>query len=107
LSQSGFESLPAGAAHIAEPDAGGSRVHEYECWFRRSAALLGQQRGLSLSDLSGLVYYSKPYLSRVETGERNGTLQLALACDRALQAGGELAVLLAAGRKEASAGLGS
>ena len=62
---------------------------------------LRQQRGLSLSDLSCLVYYSKPYLSRVETGERNGTLQLALACDRVLEADGELALLLMSGPREA------
>jgi tetratricopeptide (TPR) repeat protein len=51
-------------------------------------------RGLSLADLSLLVHYSKGYLSKVETGDKPPTAQLARGCDQALQAEGALLRLL-------------
>lgn len=49
---------------------------------------------LSLSGLSDLVHFSPSYLSRVESGERTPSPQLARLCDTALGANGELADLL-------------
>jgi tetratricopeptide (TPR) repeat protein/transcriptional regulator with XRE-family HTH domain len=58
---------------------------------------LRTERGLSLSDLSVLVHYSKGYLSKVETGDKPPTVQLARGCDKALGAqGGLLRLLIAA-----------
>jgi tetratricopeptide (TPR) repeat protein/transcriptional regulator with XRE-family HTH domain len=51
-------------------------------------------RGLSLADLSVLVHYSKGYLSKVETGDKPPTAQLARGCDQALGAEGSLLRLL-------------
>lgn len=48
---------------------------------------------MSLSALSERVYYSRGYLSKVETGRRTVSPQLAQRCDEALSAGGMLAGL--------------
>ncbi|WP_232376335.1 helix-turn-helix domain-containing protein [Amycolatopsis aidingensis] len=55
---------------------------------------LRRARGLSLSRLARLVHYSKGHLSRVENGGKAATPELALACDQALHAGGELHALV-------------
>ncbi|TDE30796.1 WD40 repeat domain-containing protein [Nonomuraea mesophila] len=52
------------------------------------------ERGLSLNELARLTNYSKGYLSKVETGEKQLTPGVARGCDRALQTGGELAGLV-------------
>ncbi|HEX4722340.1 MAG TPA: helix-turn-helix transcriptional regulator, partial [Pseudonocardiaceae bacterium] len=57
---------------------------------------LRAERGLSLADLSLLVHYSKGYLSKVETGDKPPTVQLARGCDKALGAEGSLLRLLIA-----------
>lgn len=57
---------------------------------------LRAERGLSLADLSNLVHYSKGYLSKVETGDKPPTVQLARGCDKALGAEGSLLRLLIA-----------
>jgi len=49
-----------------------------------------EQQGLSLSDLAKQVYLSKPYLSRIETGDRPPTEDMARRCDDVLNARGEL-----------------
>ncbi len=54
---------------------------------RREAA------NLSLSGLAALTHYSKGYLSRVENGHRPAVRELALRCDVALDAEGELIAL--------------
>ncbi|MEV0279097.1 helix-turn-helix transcriptional regulator [Streptomyces sp. NPDC050610] len=54
---------------------------------RREAA------NLSLSGLAALTHYSKGYLSRVENGRRPAVRELALRCDVALDAEGELIAL--------------
>jgi hypothetical protein len=50
--------------------------------------------GLSLSALAALVHYTVPHLSRVETGDRHASVELARLCDAALGAGGVLAALV-------------
>lgn len=51
---------------------------------------------LSLSELAGRVHYSSSQLSRVENGRREPSPDLARLCDAALNAGGELSVLVPA-----------
>jgi hypothetical protein len=51
--------------------------------------------GLSLSQLSELIHYSKSYLSKIETGLKPAGAPLARRCDAALGAGGELSALIA------------
>jgi tetratricopeptide (TPR) repeat protein/transcriptional regulator with XRE-family HTH domain len=52
--------------------------------------------GLSLADLARHGHYSKGYLSRIESGERRPTSQLAARCDEVLGADGALAALVPA-----------
>lgn len=51
---------------------------------------LRRLRGLSLSQLSELVHYSRGYLSRLENGRQAASREVARACDRVLNAGGAL-----------------
>ncbi|GGS28102.1 hypothetical protein Snoj_44710 [Streptomyces nojiriensis] len=48
------------------------------------------QRGLSLADLARQTHYSKGYLSKIETGSKRVTVDVARRCDEVLRAGGEL-----------------
>lgn len=48
------------------------------------------QRGLSLAALARQTHYSKGYLSKIETGAKRVTLDVALRCDRVLEAEGAL-----------------
>ncbi|MEV7521801.1 helix-turn-helix domain-containing protein [Streptomyces sp. NPDC091371] len=48
------------------------------------------QRGLSLADLARRTHYSKGYLSKIETGSKRATPDVARRCDEVLEAGGEL-----------------
>ncbi|MFD9301354.1 helix-turn-helix domain-containing protein [Streptomyces sp. NPDC060048] len=48
------------------------------------------QRGLSLADLARETHYSKGYLSKIETGAKPVTADVARCCDRVLRAEGEL-----------------
>lgn len=48
------------------------------------------QRGLSLAGLCELIRYDRSYLARLERAERFPPEHVANACDRALEAGGEL-----------------
>ncbi|MEV4924329.1 nSTAND1 domain-containing NTPase [Streptomyces roseoverticillatus] len=52
------------------------------------------ERGVSLVRLASLAFYSKGYLSKVENGEKPLTLELARACDQALETGGALELLV-------------
>lgn len=56
---------------------------------------LRTQQGVSLKALSEMAHYSKGYLSRVETGARPATPELAGRCDDVLGAGGALRGLVA------------
>ncbi|MGW6784743.1 NACHT and WD repeat domain-containing protein [Streptomyces sp. NPDC054987] len=60
------------------------------------------QRGLSLADLARETHYSKGYLSKIETGAKRVTVDVARRCDDVLRAGGEL--LRMAREAEASEG---
>ncbi len=59
---------------------------------------LRQQRGLSLADLARQTHYSKGYLSKIETGAKRATVDVARRCDRILGAEGALLRLVAAPR---------
>ncbi|WP_308345486.1 helix-turn-helix transcriptional regulator [Streptomyces sp. ISL-94] len=48
------------------------------------------QRGMSLADLARRTHYSKGYLSKIETGAKPVTTDVARRCDEVLGAGGEL-----------------
>lgn len=69
-------------------------------------AALRQRRlaaGLSLRDLAERIHYSKPYLSKIETGQRRPSLELARQCDAALHAEGALLALVPTTTAEAPA----
>ncbi|OQR64533.1 DNA-binding protein [Streptomyces maremycinicus] len=55
---------------------------------------LRRQRGLSLADLARQAHYSKGYLSKIETGAKRATVDVARRCDQILQAEGGLLRLL-------------
>ncbi|NUK78006.1 helix-turn-helix domain-containing protein [Streptomyces lunaelactis] len=55
---------------------------------------LRRQRGLSLADLARQTHYSKGYLSKIETGSKRATIDVAQRCDQILRAEGELLRLL-------------
>ncbi|MFD4522922.1 helix-turn-helix domain-containing protein [Streptomyces sp. NPDC058470] len=55
---------------------------------------LRQQRGLSLADLARQTHYSKGYLSKIETGSKRATIDVAHRCDQILGVEGELLRLL-------------
>ncbi|PZS40717.1 MAG: hypothetical protein DLM62_01390 [Pseudonocardiales bacterium] len=52
------------------------------------------KRGLSLAGLARQVHYSKGYLSKIETGDKRITLEVARSCDVVLDTGGALTALL-------------
>ncbi|WP_338900201.1 WD40 repeat domain-containing protein [Streptomyces sp. TG1A-60] len=51
---------------------------------------LRRERGLSLTDLARQTHYSKGYLSKIETGTKRVTVDVARLCDQVLRAEGEL-----------------
>ncbi|MFG2709883.1 helix-turn-helix domain-containing protein [Streptomyces goshikiensis] len=51
---------------------------------------LRARRGLSLADLARRTHYSKGYLSKIETGTKPATVDVARRCDEVLGAGGAL-----------------
>ncbi|MDX3638995.1 helix-turn-helix domain-containing protein [Streptomyces sp. MB09-02B] len=51
---------------------------------------LRRERGLSLTDLARSTHYSKGYLSKIETGTKRATVDVARLCDQVLHAEGEL-----------------
>ncbi|MDK1344684.1 helix-turn-helix domain-containing protein [Streptomyces sp. 378] len=61
-------------------------THSFPAQLRR----LRQARGLSLTDLARQTHYSKGYLSKIETGTKRATLDVARLCDQVLRADGEL-----------------
>jgi transcriptional regulator with XRE-family HTH domain len=60
------------------------------------------EAGRSLGEFAQSLHYSKGYLSKIETGEKPPSADVARRCDTALQAGGRLAALLPARRRAAS-----
>src|SRR5690349_17586874 len=69
---------------VLTPDR--SAVHRWGAQLRA----LRDERGLSLAGLSRLAQYDAGYLGRVERGDQLATLPVAQACDRVLDAGGDL-----------------
>src|SRR5947209_19061416 len=65
-------------------------------WCKVGAELrrLRADRGLSLSELARQVHYSTGYLSKIETGKKRITPEVARLVDEALDTGGVLAALL-------------
>lgn len=57
---------------------------------------LRAERGISLAGLAALTHYSRGYLSKIETGAKPASADLAQRLDDALDAGGHLVRLLAA-----------
>ncbi|MGQ4433155.1 MULTISPECIES: nSTAND1 domain-containing NTPase [unclassified Streptomyces] len=51
---------------------------------------LRRERGLSLADLARQTHYSKGYLSKIETGVKRATVDVARQCDHILRADGAL-----------------
>ncbi|MEU5425039.1 helix-turn-helix transcriptional regulator [Streptomyces olivoreticuli] len=70
---------PGAASGDATPTGAGAHLRR-----------LRHERGVSLAALSRLSFYSKGYLSKVENGEKPLTVDVARACDRALETGGVL-----------------
>ncbi|MEU6592204.1 helix-turn-helix domain-containing protein [Streptomyces sp. NPDC046881] len=60
---------------------------------------LRQQRGLSLADLARQTHYSKGYLSKIETGAKRATVDVARRCDQILRADGALLRLVVPPRR--------
>ncbi|MFF5805055.1 helix-turn-helix domain-containing protein [Streptomyces sp. NPDC012746] len=73
------------SAEPLEPAADGSAL-PFPAQLRR----LRVRRGLSLADLARRTHYSKGYLSKIETGAKRATLDVARRCDQVLGAEGEL-----------------
>lgn len=61
--------------------------------------------GMSLGELSRRVYYSKSHLSKIENGHKGVGIELARACDSALEAGGALIALVPTPAVAAGAGV--
>ncbi|MFJ9293746.1 helix-turn-helix domain-containing protein [Streptomyces asoensis] len=67
-----------------------ANIPEFPAQLRR----LRRQRGLSLADLARRSHYSKGYLSKIETGAKRATVDVARRCDLILEAEGGLLRLL-------------
>ena len=66
--------------------------------FGRELRRIRTERGLSLARLAEIVHYSKGYLSKIETGTKPASADLARRLDDVLDAGGHLVRLMAADR---------
>ncbi|CAM5328225.1 hypothetical protein GCM10010261_18670 [Streptomyces pilosus] len=83
---------------VGDPQHGQEADHGYERdrdalttpSFPAELRRLRQARGLSLADLARRTHYSKGYLSKIETGAKRATADIARICDRVLDAEGEL-----------------
>ncbi|MEH0474649.1 WD40 repeat domain-containing protein [Streptomyces sp. B21-097] len=73
-----------------EPPPGDTPVQDFPSQLRR----LRRQRGLSLADMARRTHYSKGYLSKIETGAKRVTVDVARRCDEILEAEGGLLRLL-------------
>lgn len=85
--------MPAIDGRVSGPVTGG-RMPERTHWFGPELRRQRLAAGLTLDRLAALVHYSKGYLSKVETGQKSPTPELARWCDTALGAGGALAGLV-------------
>ncbi|WP_307543294.1 helix-turn-helix domain-containing protein [Streptomyces sp. V3I8] len=73
-----------------EPRPPDDTVADFPAQLRR----LRRQRGLSLADMARQAHYSKGYLSKIETGAKRATVDVARRCDQILRAEGGLLRLL-------------
>ncbi|MER5198719.1 nSTAND1 domain-containing NTPase [Streptomyces sp. NPDC002755] len=73
-----------------EPQPIDGTVPDFPAQLRR----LRRQRGLSLADMARETHYSKGYLSKIETGAKRATVDVARRCDQILRAEGGLLRLL-------------
>ncbi|MFD9410571.1 helix-turn-helix domain-containing protein [Streptomyces sp. NPDC059989] len=81
---------------VGDPDRRRNTDHQLESAdttvppFPAQLRRLRVQRGMSLADLARRTHYSKGYLSKIETGAKPVTADVARRCDEVLGAGGEL-----------------
>lgn len=81
---------------LGDPDRRPNTDHQHESEdtgtlpFPAQLRRLRMQRGMSLADLARRTHYSKGYLSKIETGSKRATVDVARRCDDVLRAGGEL-----------------
>ncbi|MFC9298896.1 helix-turn-helix domain-containing protein [Streptomyces sp. NPDC057011] len=81
---------------MGDPDRRRKTDHQHEAadttvpGFPARLRRLRVQRGMSLADLARRTHYSKGYLSKIETGAKPVTVDVARRCDEVLGAGGEL-----------------
>lgn len=92
------------ADHLAAGNPDAPTTHSFPAQLRR----LRRERGLSLADLARRTHYRKGYLSKIETGAKRATVDVARLCDQVLRAEGALLDLVerapqraAGSRKEA------
>ncbi|WP_416959065.1 helix-turn-helix domain-containing protein [Streptomyces sp. Agncl-13] len=76
----------AGADRTDQPGSTAQATSSFPAQLRR----LRRERGLSLADLARQTHYSKGYLSKIETGVKRATVDVARQCDHILRAEGEL-----------------
>ncbi|MET7478959.1 helix-turn-helix domain-containing protein [Streptomyces sp. NPDC005648] len=77
------EHVHAGADRTDQPEG---PAPSFPAQLRR----LRRERGLSLADLARQTHYSKGYLSKIETGVKRASVDVARQCDHILRAEGEL-----------------
>jgi WD40 repeat protein/transcriptional regulator with XRE-family HTH domain len=80
------EHVHAGADRTDQPESPAQATPSFPAQLRR----LRRERGLSLADLARQTHYSKGYLSKIETGVKRATVDVARQCDHILRAEGEL-----------------
>jgi WD40 repeat protein/transcriptional regulator with XRE-family HTH domain len=80
------EHVHAGADRTDQPESPAQAAPSFPAQLRR----LRRERGLSLADLARRTHYSKGYLSKIETGVKRATVDVARQCDHVLHADGEL-----------------
>ncbi|WP_442811506.1 nSTAND1 domain-containing NTPase [Streptomyces sp. NBC_01288] len=91
----------AGVDRSDQPGSTAQATPSFPAQLRR----LRRERGLSLADLARQTHYSKGYLSKIETGVKRATVDVARQCDHILGADGELLRLVReAGPAERGAG---
>ncbi|WP_443056309.1 ATP-binding protein, partial [Streptomyces sp. IBSBF 3136] len=80
------EHVHTGADRTDQPESPAQAAPSFPAQLRR----LRRERGLSLADLARQTHYSKGYLSKIETGVKRATVDVARQCDHVLRAEGEL-----------------
>ncbi|MFE7853830.1 helix-turn-helix domain-containing protein [Streptomyces sp. NPDC057403] len=80
------EHVHAGVDRTDQPESPAQATQSFPAQLRR----LRRERGLSLADLARQTHYSKGYLSKIETGVKRATVDVARQCDHILRADGEL-----------------